>query len=107
MVRVVLQESYDGRSKTSVSMTFEEIQQTLEQMLTVQRELQASQLDQRQRQIAQSQKIQDILAYQEHQQRLLDRLIGYSITNESDHLTLEERLNALEQRIKRLEPRDS
>jgi hypothetical protein len=88
-------------------MTFDEIQQTLEQMLAVQRELQESQLGQKQHQMAQGQQIQDMLAYQERQQRLLDRLIGYSITNESDHLTLEERLNALEQRIKQLEPKDS
>ncbi|WP_017301484.1 hypothetical protein [Nodosilinea nodulosa] len=81
-------------------MTFDEIQQTLEQMLVVQRESQESQ-------IAQRQEIQDMLAYQERQQRLVDRLIGYSITNESDHLTLEERLNALGERIKRLEGRES
>jgi hypothetical protein len=77
-------------------MTFEEIQLTLEQMLAVQRELQESQL-------AQRQEIQAMLTYQERQQRLIDRPIGYSITNESDHLTLEERLNALDERIKRLE----
>jgi len=47
------------------------------------------------------------ISSQERQQRLIDRLIGYSITNESDHLTLEERLNALEQRIQRLESNDS
>jgi hypothetical protein len=102
-----LGESYDKVIELSASMTFDEIQQTLEQMLAVQRELQESQLGQRQQQIAQGQQIQDMMAYQERQQRLIDRLIGYSITNESDHLTLEERLNALEQRIKRLEPRDS
>jgi hypothetical protein len=77
-------------------MTFEEIQLTLEQMLAVQRELQESHL-------AQRQEIQAMLTYQERQQRLIDRLIGYSITNESDHLTLEERLNALDARVKRLE----
>jgi hypothetical protein len=81
-------------------MTFDEIQQTLEQMLAVQRELQESQLGQRQ-------EIQAMLAYQEHQQRLIDRLIGYSITNESDHLNLEERLNALGERIRRLESGES
>ncbi|PSN14917.1 hypothetical protein C7293_09540 [filamentous cyanobacterium CCT1] len=81
-------------------MTFDEIQQTLEQMLAVQRELQESQ-------IAQRQEIQDMLIYQDRQQRLVDRMIGYSITNESDYLTLEERINALDERIKRLEGRES
>ncbi len=80
-------------------MTFEEIQSILEQMLAVQRDLQESQLTQRQ-------EIQDMLSYQDRQQRLVDRLIGYSITNESDHLTLEERLNALGERIRRLESGD-
>ena len=71
-------------------MTFDEVQQTLEQMLAVRRELQESQIEQRQ-------EIRDMLAYQERQQRLVDRLlIGYSITTESGDLTLEERLNALE-----------
>ncbi len=102
-----LGEIYDKFIAPFASMTFDEIQQTLEQMLAVQRELQESQLGQKQQQMAQGQQIQDMLAYQERQQRLLDRLIGYSITNESDHLTLEERLNALEQRIKQLEPKDS
>jgi hypothetical protein len=82
------------------SMTFNKIQQTLEQMLVVQRELQESQIEHRQ-------EIRDMVAYQERQQRLVDRLIGYSITNESDHLTLEERLNALEQRINQIESNNS
>jgi hypothetical protein len=29
--------------------------------------------------------------------------VGYSLSNESDHLDLQERLNALEQRLRRLE----
>jgi hypothetical protein len=70
-------------------MTFEEMQQTLEQMLAVQRELQNSQLR--------------LLKAQERQQGILDQLVGYSLSNESDHLDLQERLNALEQRLKRLE----
>jgi polyhydroxyalkanoate synthesis regulator phasin len=70
-------------------MTFEEMQQTLEQMLAVQRELQNSQLR--------------LLEAQERQQGILDQLVGYSLSNESDHLDLQERLNALEQRLKRLE----
>jgi polyhydroxyalkanoate synthesis regulator phasin len=70
-------------------MTFEEMQQTLEQMLAVQRELQNSQLR--------------LLEAQERQQGILDQLVGYNLSNESDHLDLQERLNILEQRLKRLE----
>jgi small-conductance mechanosensitive channel len=87
-------------------MTFDEIQRTLEQMLAVQRELQESQLNQRQEmeqmlavqrelqesQLNQRQEIVQLLEYQLQQQRLVDRLIGYSITTESDHLDLEERI---------------
>lgn len=81
-------------------MTFDEIQQTLERMLAVQRELQESQLRQRQ-------ETDQLLIYQQTQQRLVDRLIGYSISNKSDHLDLEERMNALEQRIRRIEAGDN
>jgi len=70
-------------------MTFEEIQQTLEQMLTVQRELQESQLR--------------FMETQQRQQNILSQLVGYSISNESEHLDLQERMNALEQRLRRLE----
>ena len=37
------------------------------------------------------------------QREILDRLIGYSLTNESAHLDLEEKLQALEKRMKPLE----
>ncbi|UBF25770.1 hypothetical protein K9N68_30175 [Kovacikia minuta CCNUW1] len=94
-------------------MTFDQIQRTLEQMLAVQRELQESQLRQRQEidqllvyQVNQQGQIDQLLAYQQNQQRLVDRLIGYSLSNESDHLDLEERMNALERRIRRIETDD-
>ncbi|MDA0673210.1 MAG: hypothetical protein O3C67_05835 [Cyanobacteria bacterium] len=77
-------------------MTFEEMQQTLEQMLSVQRELQNSQL----RLLEAQQQLQES---QQRQQGILDQLVGYSLTNESEHLDLQERLNALAQRIRRLE----
>lgn len=70
-------------------MTPQEIQRTIEQMLSIQRELQESQIRQG----------EDI----ERLTRIVDRLIGYSITAESDRLTLEERMNALEQRVRRIE----
>ncbi len=72
-------------------MTFEEMQRALEQMLAVQRELQESQLRQRE-------ELDRLL-------RISDLLVGYSLTNESEHLSLEERMNSLEQRTRRLEGR--
>ena len=45
-------------------MTFEEIQKTIEGMLAVQKDLQKGQLQ--------------LLEYSERQQKILDRLIGYS-----------------------------
>ena len=107
-----------------MTMTFEEIQQAIQQMLTVQRELQESQLrlaeqlaaqqaehDRRMadhdqwienfRQLLQDQGERQIRveAEQDRQERILNRLIGYSLANETDHLNLEERMMRLEQRI--------
>jgi len=49
------------------------------------------------------QKYGDLAEQSVRQKEILDRLIGYSLTNESDHLNLEEKLRALEARMKRLE----
>lgn len=122
-------------------MTFEEVEQAIQQMLTVQRELQESQLrlaerqadhdrwiEQFRAQMAEQQEahvrrmaehtqwltnfrqvIQDqgerqirVEAEQDRQERILNRLIGYSLANETDHLNLEERLIRLEQRIEQI-----
>ena len=105
-------------------MTLEEMQQIIEGMLAVQRQLQESQLEFKQSQIEfkqsqiefkQSQEAQkfvleeliqrygDLAEQSIRQKEILDRLIGYSISNESEHLNLEEKLQLLETRIKRLE----
>lgn len=42
-------------------------------------------------------------AFLEQQGRLIDRLIGYSLSNETDHLNLEERMNQLEHRMRHRE----
>ena len=49
------------------------------------------------------QKYGDLAEHSIRQREILDRLIGYSLTNESDHLNLEEKLQTLEARIKRFE----
>ncbi len=72
-------------------MTFEEIQRTIEQMLSIQRELQEGQLK--------------LYEQQQRQTRILDQLIGYSISAESGRLDLEEKMTLLESRVKRLEGR--
>ena len=105
-------------------MTTEEMQQIIEGMLAVQRQLQESQLEFKQSQLEfkqsqlefkQSQEAQkfvleeliqrygDLAEQSIRQKEILDRLIGYSISNESEHLNLEEKLQLLEARIKRLE----
>ena len=105
-------------------MTFDEMQKIIEGMLVVQRELQESQLEFKASQLEFKASQQEFRASQEaqrevldeliqkygdlaeqsiRQKEILDRLIGYSLTNESDHLNLEEKLKALEGRIKRIE----
>ena len=112
-------------------MTFEEMQKIIEGMLSVQRELQESQLqlkerhlefeerqtkfEERQAKFEERQETQkfvldelihkygDLAEHSIRQREILDRLIGYSLTNETDHLNLEEKLQALEARIKRFE----
>lgn len=72
-------------------MNFEEFQQTLEQMLAIQRELQEGQLR--------------LYEQQERQTKILNQLIGYSISAESSKLDLEESMMQLENRVRRLESR--
>ena len=98
-------------------MTFEEMQKIIEGMLSVQRELQESQLELKERQLkfedsqeAQKAVLDELIQRYGNlaensirQQKILDRLIGYSLTNESEHLNLEEKLQALEARIRRFE----
>ena len=105
-------------------MTFDEIQQVIQQMLAVQRDLQEGQLRIQERQEVDRQQIEQILGIQrdlqkgqlqqlgtverllvqsERQERILNQLIGYSITGESDRMDLEEKIRALGAKVKRLE----
>jgi hypothetical protein len=70
-------------------MNPEQIQAAIEGLLAVQRELQESQLK--------------LLEQSKISERKLDRLIGYSITQESDILTVQEELIALKTRVSALE----
>ncbi|MGB5769965.1 MAG: hypothetical protein WBM32_08870 [Crocosphaera sp.] len=105
-------------------MTFEEIQKTIEGMLAVQRQLQESQmqLHSRQMQLQESQlelreaqereketlqvmieEMNRFIERSNRNERRIEQLIGYSITNESEHLDIEQRFRNLEARLSDLE----
>jgi NADP-dependent 3-hydroxy acid dehydrogenase YdfG len=107
-------------------MNFEEIQQIIEQMLGVQRALQESQLRDRedidtlvetarlQREdidtLVETAKLQredidTLVETAKLQNTNIERLLGYSITNASEHLDIEERFRVLESRLQHLEDR--
>jgi sialic acid synthase SpsE len=107
-------------------MTFEEIQQIIQQMLSVQRDLQEGQLriqerqetdrnqigqilgiqrDLQEGQLQQLDALEKLLVQSERQERIMNQLIGYSITGESDRLDLDEKIRALGVKVKRLEER--
>lgn len=81
-------------------MTPEEIQKTLETMLTVQRELQETQ-------VKQSEEIKDLLAQGREQDRRIQQLIGYSITQAGDVLDVQMALRDIYARLSKLEDRES
>lgn len=98
-------------------MTPEEIQRTIEGMLSVQQELQRSQLEFRESLIPLRDDIvankeainelrmaiSDLKEISQRHERRLEQLIGYSITGESDRLDLLQRLQNVERRVNRLE----
>lgn len=91
-------------------MTFEEMQKIIEGMLAVQRQLQERPIKFEQSQEAQKDVLGELIQRYGNlaedsirQKEILDRLIGYSLTNETDHLNLQEKLQALEARMKRIE----
>ncbi len=90
----------DIRQMLAVQQDLQESQQAdrqdIRQMLAVQQDLQESQL----RQLS---AIEKLLVQSERQERIMNQLIGYSISNESDHLDLEEKIRALGTKVKRLE----
>jgi hypothetical protein len=100
-------------------MTFEEMQALIAGMLEVQRNLQESQLRDRQdilllieqskqmsnlqrnlqdSQIRDRQDIELMLDKSRQQERMIDRLIGYSLSYEADKLDLEQRMTELERK---------
>ncbi len=95
-------------------MTPEEIKETIEGMLAVQRELQNSQLElqeqsQRQREDISTlvQGIGKLIEVSNRHERRIEQLIGYSLTGESDRLDLQQEVRDLKRRVERLENPDN
>lgn len=91
-------------------MTPEEMQNIIEGMLSVQRELQNSQLKQgesisklKESIIELRESVADLKEVSQRHERRLEQLIGYSISGESDRLDLLQRLQTLERKVSKLE----
>jgi hypothetical protein len=84
-------------------MTFEEMQQTIEGMLQVQRALQERQLQFFEAQIGQSNEIEALKENSERQQRNIERLIQLAASQQVDLIRTEDLLDQLEQRVRKLE----
>lgn len=82
-------------------MNSEEIQRTIEGMLSVQLELQKSQLQFYESLAELRADISDFKEISQRHERRIEQLIGYSITQESDRLELLQGLRNLERRVKR------
>jgi prefoldin subunit 5 len=101
-------------------MTFEEMQQTIDRLLTVQQELQNSQirfnqsLEELRANIAANREdinelriaISDLNNISLRHERRIEQLIGYSITGESNWLDVLERIGQLEGKVRKLEGRE-
>jgi hypothetical protein len=91
-------------------MTFEEIQQAIEGLLNVQRELQNSQLrfesemvDVKEAQKQTGVALDSLLEVAQSTERKIERLVGYSITQESDVLDVKTDILDLKRRVSALE----
>jgi hypothetical protein len=97
-------------NQTRIQSSQEADREQIEQMMAVSRELQERQiqlLDTQEREretigIMVSEMTRLIEVSNRHERRI-EQLIGYSITNEGEHLDIEERFRALESRLQRLE----
>ncbi|MGL5836786.1 MAG: hypothetical protein ACRC1Z_26680 [Waterburya sp.] len=81
-------------------MTPEEIQRTIEGMLRVQKELQESQ-------IKQSEEIQQLLDQGRLQDKRIQQLIGYSITQAGDVIDVQMSLRDIYARLSKLEDQNN
>jgi hypothetical protein len=84
------------RSEAASQEYRDRFERDMARMSAVQQDLQEGQL-------RQMSAIQNLLISSECHERMVNQLIGYSITNESDHLDLEERMRALGAKMQRIE----
>jgi hypothetical protein len=84
------------RSEAASQEYRDRFERDMARMSAVQQDLQEGQL-------RQMSAIQNLLISSERHERIVNQLIGYSITNESDHLDLEERMRALGAKMQRIE----
>lgn len=84
-------------------MTFEEIQQTIQGMLAVQKDLQTSQLRFAESLAELRESTMELNEVSKRHERRIEQLIGYSITGERDRMDIIQRLQDLERRVSRLE----
>ena len=87
-------------------MSPEEIQTTIEQMLKIQKELQQTQINLQQTQIAQSEEIKDLIAQGKEQDRRIQQLIGYSISQAGDVIDVQMALRNIYARLSKLESKN-
>jgi hypothetical protein len=84
------------RSEAASQEYRDRFERDMARMSAVQQDLQEGQL-------RQMSAIQNLLISSERHERMVNQLIGYSITNQSDHLDLEERMRALGAKMQRIE----
>jgi hypothetical protein len=74
--------------------------ETIEQMLSVQRDLQEGQM-----QVLDA--LSSLIEVSNRNERRIEQLVGYSITNESDRLDLQQQVEDLKRRVERLESQNN
>ncbi|NEP59386.1 MAG: hypothetical protein F6K31_20620 [Symploca sp. SIO2G7] len=82
-------------------MTPEEIQATIEQMLSIQRQIQEIQLKDSTEISELSVKVSQLIKHSKKQDKMIEKIIGYSIKGEPKRLELEKRVRKLERKIKK------
>ncbi|MDJ0576525.1 MAG: hypothetical protein QNJ65_15330 [Xenococcaceae cyanobacterium MO_234.B1] len=87
-------------------MTPEEIQKTLEGMLKIQKELQQTQINLQQTQITQSEEIKNLIEQGKEQDRRIQQLVGYSISQAGDVLDVQMALRDIYARLSKLENKE-
>ncbi len=87
-------------------MTPEEIQKTLEGMLKIQQELQQTQINLQQTQITQSEEIKNLIEQGKEQDRRIQQLVGYSISQAGDVLDVQMALRDIYARLSKLENKE-